>query len=105
MKAARVPQIAASISCARREPNSNSGSVPITDLIRAAFVAISVWKFTIFKSAVSINWACASGPSTWIIGSLAKTNSPSFAERIVQANLNSRKYVKNSSGYSPKSRK
>ena len=89
MYAARVPQTAASSSCALLVPNSNKGSSPITDLILAALVAISVWKFTMFNKAVSTNWQCASGPSTWIKGSFAKTSSPSRAERTVALNLNS----------------
>ncbi len=42
IKAARVPQIAASSSWARRVPNSIKGSSSITALIRRALVAIKV---------------------------------------------------------------
>ena len=59
----------------------------MTDLMRAALVAIKVWKLTIFNRAVSISCACANGPSICKIGSLLKTKSPSKAERTVQVNL------------------
>ncbi len=57
MYAARVPQIAASVSCARREPNSIKPSLPTATLILAALVAIKVWKLIMFKIAVSTNCA------------------------------------------------
>ena len=81
------PQIAASISWARRVPNSIRGSSSMTERIRAALVAISVWKLTILSRAVSTSWHWASGPfhlHDWFIG---KTKSPSWTDLYGQAHL------------------
>ena len=44
---------------------------------RAALVAMSVWKLTMFSSAVSSSWAWMSGPVTRTSGSWGKTTVPS----------------------------
>ena len=45
--------------------------------MRLAFVAISVWKFTWFRSSVSASWHVRRSPSTRRIGSRACTTVPS----------------------------
>ena len=52
-KAARLAARPPSIPCARRRPNSSTGSPRAARQTRAALVATSVWKFTTARSAVS----------------------------------------------------
>jgi hypothetical protein len=77
MKDARVADIAPSIPCARRSPNSKTSSPLAASQTRAALVATKVAKFSMFSNAVSTICAWSSGPFTRTSGSLAKTAVPS----------------------------
>ncbi len=62
---------------ARRSPNSATGRPLAARQTRAALVAMSVWKFTMFRSAVSMSWHCRMGPVTRTMGSWGNTMVPS----------------------------
>ncbi len=57
MYAARLAERPPSMPWARRSPNSSTGSPGGHGQMRAAFVAISVWKLMMFSSGVSSNLA------------------------------------------------
>ena len=50
---------------------------PIASTIRAALVAIAVWKLIWFSSSVSSSWASIRGPVTRTSGSFSNTTVPS----------------------------
>ena len=74
--AARLAQRPPAAPWARRRPNSATGAWAAWHT-RAAFVAMSVSKFTQFRSAVSISWQSMMGPHTRTIGSCGNTTVPS----------------------------
>ena len=60
--------------------------------MRRALVAMSVWKFTMFNSAVSISWHCMMGPVTRTSGSWGNTIVPSGIASISTDRRRSRRY-------------
>jgi hypothetical protein len=84
--AARLADSPPSTPCARRRPNSSTGSPRVAWQTRAALVAISVWKLTRFSSGVSMIWACRIGPVTRTSGSCGNTAVPSGTASTSSAN-------------------
>ena len=93
--AALAPYVPASGPCARRRPNSNTGSPWAAKHTLDALVAISDWKLIIVSKAVSISCAWYKGAFTVSIGSLGNIIVPSSTAYISPVNLKSFKNVKN----------
>ena len=64
VRGARLAANPPSAPCARRSPNSITGSPCAARQTRAALVAMSVWKLMMLSSAVSTSCACSDGPRT-----------------------------------------
>ena len=92
--AARLAHTPPAAPCARRRPNSATGDWAARHT-RAAFVAMSVWKFTQFKSAVSMSWQSAMGPVTRTMGSCGNTTVPSGTASTSTESRNVRKCSRN----------
>ena len=75
--AARLAESAPSNPCARRSPNSSTGSPRAAITTRAALVATSDWKLIALSTADSTSWHCRMGPATRSIGSSGNTTVPS----------------------------
>ena len=63
--------------------------LPAASFIRVAHVARRVGKLHKLSSAVSISWHTANGPSTRIIGTLAKHTVPSFSANTFTCDVSS----------------
>ena len=91
--AARLAQSDPPAPWARLRPNSATG-VCAAKHTRAAFVAMSVWKFMQLSSAVSSSWHCMIGPVTRTMGSMGKTIVPSRTASISTESLIVLKYAR-----------
>ena len=92
--AARLAHTPPAAPWARRRPNSETG-VFAARHTRAAFVAMRVWKFTQFRSAVSSIWQSMMEPTTRTSGSRGKTMVPSMTASMSTSNLKVRRYSRN----------
>ena len=77
MYAARAADTLPSGPWARRSPNSSTGSSAAARQMRAALVAIKVWKLSRLRKALSSIMQGMAGPVTRSSGSCGKTTVPS----------------------------
>ena len=82
MYAALAPKIAASLPCARLEPNSSTTRPFAARQTRFAFVAMRLWWLSVRSKNVSTSCASIAGARTVRIGSFGKIGVPSGTAQI-----------------------
>src|SRR5712671_4454786 len=101
--AARLAASPPSKPCARRRPNSSTGSPRAARTTRAALVAMRDWKLITLSSGVSMSCAWTMGPVTRTIGSSGNTTVPSGTASTSQVSRIEARWSRNagSNSFSP----